>query len=190
MKRLRSAGFTLLEIMVVLFLVSLIAMIVVPKLSFHRSSGIRKATRDLVREIKILHWEAISRQEMIRLEYDLDRRWVRAQILDPSGTIKSFRSSEIKDFKLPEKVRFSRIDVLHEGKVSDGKTFTQFFPGGPVEPTRIYLSDGGGRQMTIAVRPLTGRVKVMKGRIPEGKTPPAFYGPSSGTVPSMEEADD
>lgn len=190
MKKDREDGFTLLEIMVVLFLISLIAVIVVPRLSWRHSSGIKKSTRTLVREFRVLHWEAISRQEILRLDYDLDHRRISASIIDPSGTIKSFQTLGVHDFTLSGKVRISLVNVLHEGKVSDGKTFTQFFPSGSVEPTRIFLEDSRGARLTIAVRPLSGRVRVMKGRVERKKMPPPFYGPPSGDLPSLDDTDE
>jgi general secretion pathway protein H len=187
MKRRHANGFTLLEIMVVLFLISLIAMIIVPRLSFSPSSPISQVTRNLVREFKILHWEAISTQNMVRLDFDLDRRRISASFLDPSGTIKPFERSGVRDFFLPKKISIRQVDVLHQGKVTDGRTFIQFFPSGSVEPTRIYLDDENGRSMTIIIRPLTGRILVKNGRVHGKITPPAFYGPPSGELPSLED---
>ena len=182
----RDDGFTLIEIMVVVFLIALIAAIITPHLTFHRSTGIRMAARRLVREFGVLHWEAISRQKMIRLEYNLDRNKIRALVLDPSGTLRDLSTPDLQDFSLPRGVSLHRIRVLHEGKVSDGKTFTQFFPSGSVEPTRILIKDTSGRMLTLSVRPLTGRVKILEGDPPRKHKLPVFFGPPAGDMPSME----
>lgn len=183
----RQEGFTLLEIMVVLFLVTLIAFLVMPRLSLRKTGGIRRTSRDIVREFRVLHWEAISRQEMVRLEYDLDHRHLRALIIDPSGTLKPLSVPGVKDWTLPGTVRFVRVDVLHDGKVTDGKTFTQFFPEGSVEPTRIHLTDKQGKSLTLVVSPFTGRVRVMEREVNEKRTPPPFYGAPGGEIPQLED---
>ncbi len=184
-----AAGFTLLEIMVVLFIVSLVALLIAPKLSFRKSDGLAHSTRLIVREIRDLQWKAISTQRMVRLEYDLDRGRISASELAPSGNLIALSGPEDRPFRLPKGVRLSRIAVLHEGKVRDGKTFTQFFPSGAVESTTISLRDSLDRRMTVVIRPITGRIRIYKGDYQE-KTAPSFYGPPSGEIPSLDSADD
>ncbi len=189
-KRVLSAkGFTLLEIMVVLFLISLVAIIIGPKLSLKHASGLQKTTRILVREIRELQWEAISSQRMVRLDYNLNRGRISASIIAPSGNLSSLIAPGIRDFKVSKGVRIDEIRVLHQGKVHDGKTFTQFFASGAVEPTTILLTDLRGKQITIVIRSLTGRVRVVKGAFQE-TPPPPFYGIPSGEIPSMERSGD
>ncbi len=188
-RRFSSAGFTLLEIMVVLFLITLVALIIAPKLSFHKSSTLAGMTRRIVREIRELQWEAISRQRMVRLEYDLDRGRLSASELAPSGNLVSLGGPELKGYRLPKGIHLSQVKVLHEGKVTDGKTFTQFFPSGSVESTTIFLTGRKGGRLTIVIRPITGRIQVFAGEYREEKLPP-FYGPPAGEIPSLEDGGD
>lgn len=187
MKNRQSNGFTLLEIMVVLFLVSIIALIIVPKLSFKNTNDLQETTRRIVREIKILQWESISRQRLVRLEFDLDQKQISASMLAPSGTLIPLKVLGTNKFTLSSKVAISKIQVLHEGKVQDGKTFTQFFSSGAIEPTTIYLRDFHEHRMVIVVHPLTGRILVFKGDYRSVKAP-SFYGPPSGEIPSFDDS--
>ena len=184
-----AAGFTLLEIMVVLFLVSLVALLIAPKLSLRKSDDLAHTTRMLVREIRDLQWKAISTQRMVRLEYDLDRGRISASELAPSGNLVALSGPEDRPFHLPKGVHLSRIVVLHQGKVRDGKTFTQFFPSGSVESTAISLRDRQDRRMTVVIRPITGRIRIYSGDYREKKVP-SFYGPPSGEIPSLDSADE
>jgi prepilin-type N-terminal cleavage/methylation domain-containing protein len=188
-RRFSSEGFTLLEIMVVLFLITLVALIIAPKLSFHKSRNLAVMTRGIVREIRELQWEAISRQRMVRLDYDLDRGRLSASELAPSGDLISLSGPEIKSYRLPSGIHISQVRVLHEGKVTDGKTFTQFFPSGAVESTTIFLTGPRGGRMTVVIRPITGRIQVFSGEFREEKLPP-FYGPPAGVIPSLEDDGD
>ncbi|MCL4485378.1 MAG: prepilin-type N-terminal cleavage/methylation domain-containing protein [Nitrospirae bacterium] len=182
-----SSGFTLLEIMVVLFLVTLVALIIGPKLSFHKPGDLAKTTREIVGEVRELQWRAISTQRMVRLDYDLDRGRISASEVAPSGNLISLVGAGLKAHDLPKGITLSEVMVLHEGKVHDGKTFTQFFPSGAVESTTIFLSGPRGDRMTIVIRPLTGRIHVYPGEYRAEKMPP-FYGPPSGEIPSLEDA--
>lgn len=190
MRRVRheSSGFTLLEIMVVLFLVSLAAILILPKLSLHHGAKLPALARRLSREIRVLQWEAISRQRMVRLDYDLDRGAISASILAPSGDLSPFETSGVHPFRLSSPLRIRRIRVLHQGKVTDGKTFTQFFPTGSVEPTTIVLDDGD-RRMTLILHGITGRMEIVDGE-EKPSLPPPFYGPPSGEIPTMETGDE
>ncbi|MCL5953717.1 MAG: prepilin-type N-terminal cleavage/methylation domain-containing protein [Nitrospirae bacterium] len=186
--RVESSGFTLLEIMVVLFLVSLVAILVLPKLSLRHGAKLPALARRLSGEIRTLQWEAISRQRMLRLDYDLDRGAFSASILAPSGTLSPFETTGVHPFRLSSPLRIRRIRVLHQGKVTDGKTFTQFFPTGSVEPTTIVLDDGD-RRMTVILHGITGRIEVVDGET-SPTLPPPFYGPPSGEIPTMESGDE
>ncbi len=184
-----AAGFTLLEIMVVLFLVSLVALLIAPKLTLRKSDDLGRTTRKIVREIRGLQWKAISTQRMVRLDYDLDRDRISASELAPSGDLISLKGPGDRPFLLPKGIRITRIRVLHQGKVRDGKTFTQFFPSGAVESTTISLRDRLDHRMTIVIRPITGRIRIVAGEYRD-RTPPAYYGAPGGEIPSLEGADD
>ena len=186
--RFESDGFTLLEIMVVLFLVSLVAILILPKLSLRHGAKLPALARRLSGEIRALQWEAISRQRMVRLDYDIDRGAVSASILAPSGNLSPFETTGVHPFQLSSPLRIRRIRVLHQGKVVDGKTFTQFFPTGSVEPTTIVLDDGD-RRMTLILHGITGRMEIVNGEEPS-ILPPPFYGPPSGEIPTMESGDE
>ena len=186
--RFEGDGFTLLEIMVVLFLVSLVAILVLPKLSLRHGAKLPALARRLSGEIQVLQWEAISRQRMVRLDYDLNRGAFSASILAPSGNLSPFETTGVHPFRLSSPLRIRLVRVLHEGKVSDGKTFTQFFPTGSVEPTTIVLEDGDHR-MTLILHGITGRIEVVNGEAAPSSAPP-FYGPPSGGIPTMESGND
>jgi len=182
--RTGSSGFTLLEIMVVLFLVSLVALLVLPKLSLHHGERLPALAGRLAGEIRTLQWEAISRQRMVRLDYDLERGRISASILAPSGDLTPFETTGVHPFRLSSPLRILWVRVLHQGKVSDGKTFTQFFPTGSVEPTTVLVGEGEKR-MTLIVHGITGRIEVLEGDQDRERTPP-FYGPPSGEIPALE----
>lgn len=177
-------GYTLIEMMVVLFLISLIAAIIAPKLDFQHKAGISTVARHIATESRILYWEAISRQKVIRLYYDLDKKKISAFQIEPNGGKKLVQISGSRPWQLPSHFRFDRIITLHQGKVDSGKTFTQFFPTGSVEPTTIHLSDQSDRSMTLVFSTLNGNVRLYRGDIRTQHIPPLVPGvPGGGPSP-------
>ena len=69
----QDGGFTLLEILVVLFLIVLIASLIGPKLVLKKNPGLKDIARKIVTESRLLYWEAVSSQKMIRLYYNLEK---------------------------------------------------------------------------------------------------------------------
>lgn len=179
-----DSGFTLIEILVVLFLIVLIASVIGPKLDLKKRMGMKDVARKLVTESRVLYWQAVSSQKMIRLYYDLDRGTVTAFQIEPNGQKKQLTVAGSHPWKMPDKCRIDRITTLHQGKVDSGKTFTQFFPTGAVEPTTIHLAGEMDRSLTLVFSPLNGKVHVYKGDVKTQHIPPLVPGiPGGGASP-------
>ncbi|MHB1287101.1 MAG: prepilin-type N-terminal cleavage/methylation domain-containing protein [Leptospirales bacterium] len=177
-------GYTLIEMMVVLFLIALTAAIIAPKLALRENKGLRAISGHLASESRALYWEAISRQKVIRLYYDLDKKTISAFQIEPNGEKKLVQTPESSPWNLPKYFRFDRIVTLHQGKVDSGKTFTQYFPSGSVEPTTIHLSDQTDRSLTLVIGTLNGKVRIYKGDVRVQHIPPLVPGiPGGGASP-------
>ncbi|MGL3711415.1 prepilin-type N-terminal cleavage/methylation domain-containing protein [Leptospirillum ferriphilum] len=180
----QDGGFTLLEILVVLFLIVLIASLIGPKLVLKKNPGLKDIARKIVTESRLLYWEAVSSQKMIRLYYNLEKGTVTAVQIEPNGQKKTLEITGVRPWKMPPRCHFDRIITLHQGKVDSGKTFTQFFPTGAVEPTTIHLSSLHDRSMTLVFSPLNGKVHVYKGDVHKQHIPPLVPGiPGGGASP-------
>ena len=171
-----ARGWTLIEIVVVLFVISLVFAIVSPHLKLQKTPGLREVSLKIAGEYRALYWEAISRQQVLRLKYDLDKGTVSAFRMAPDGSLKPVSIRGISVWSIAPKVRFTRIHTLHQGRVESGRTFTQFFPTGAVEPTTIHLSDRHSHSMTITVNPVNGRTHIFKGDVEAPSLPPMLPG--------------
>jgi prepilin-type N-terminal cleavage/methylation domain-containing protein len=169
-------GWTLIEIVIVLFVISLVFAIVSPHLKLQKTPGLREVSLKIAGEYRALYWEAISKQQVLRLKYDLDKGTVSAFRMAPDGSLKPVSIRGISVWSIAPKVRFTRIHTLHQGRVESGRTFTQFFPTGAVEPTTIHLSDRHSHSMTITVNPVNGRTHIFKGDVEAPSLPPLLPG--------------
>lgn len=163
-----NRGFTLFEIVVVLFIVSLISLVVFPKLQGFLAPDLPGTARHLIATIQHLRDEAEATKQIYRLNYDLNtgEYWTSlvsetsSPIGGSGGGSQEVNTALIKQVALPDRIRFKDITTLHQGKVSEGQAFTQFYPSGRVEKTLIHLTLDKDQVLALIINPLTGAVKV------------------------------
>lgn len=158
-----SSGFTLAELLVVLFILTLSLVVVFPMMVGVRGGDLGQASRELIGTAQFLFQEAIATKRVYRLEYNFAQReyWVTAA--SGGGAFLPVRSTLTPRRTLPSTVEFQDIWTLRGGKRSDGTTATEFHPLGRVERTTIHLRSAGGGTKTLIIHPLTGRVRVEEG---------------------------
>jgi general secretion pathway protein H len=157
-------GFTLLEIVVVLFIIGLLLLLIYPKIQTLTENGLQSASRHLVGTIQYLYHESMANRQIRRLSYDLQGRAYQVQAINSVGESATPASIGSR-VPLPQGVAFQDVVTLRQGKVTEGEAFTQFYPAGLVEKTVIHLTDQDQRVFTLDINPLTGRVKVYEGYI-------------------------
>jgi prepilin-type N-terminal cleavage/methylation domain-containing protein len=164
-------GFTLLEVLVVMFLIALVAGIAIPKFQGIFEVQLKSSIRKLIGSIKFCFNESIIKQSTIRLSFDIGAGTYRYSVLatNQGGTVGQFvelPSGIAVPVALPRGVYFK--DVLTPRSVmkqEDGETFILFYPTGYAEKAVIHLADTKGREYTLLVKSMTGGVKLFEGYI-------------------------
>jgi general secretion pathway protein H len=157
-----KAGFTLVEIVVVMVLLSMFMLLSVPLFSTVGSSSLGTSARRLSGTIKYLFNESAMSGLEYRLIYDLDEGTYRAQILEVDGELVD-APDQGRQAALKGDVRFMDLQLPGRGKFSAGEVTTRLDPSGWVEETIIHLDDGTGEMLTLRVMPLTGTTEVFDG---------------------------
>jgi len=153
---------------VVLFIVSLISLVVFPKLQGFLAPDLPGTARHLIATIQRLRDEAEATKQIRRLNYDLNTGEYWTSLVSETssatggagGVSQEADPATIKHIALPDRIRFKDITTLHQGKVSEGQAFTQFYPSGRVEKTLIHLTLGNDQVLALIINPPTGTVKV------------------------------
>ena len=161
----KRQAFTLLELVVVLFIVALFATLVIPRLGAFLSHGdTNKAVRQIRGLVRYLVGMSASTRTPYRLHYDLDegRCWVSRQ--GTEGEFVEEQETLTRPLHLPQGVRFQDIDTPR-GVYAEGEAYTDFFPSGWVEDTLIHVE--GNSLVTLKLLPLTGDIKVYDGYVTE-----------------------
>jgi prepilin-type N-terminal cleavage/methylation domain-containing protein len=162
-----DAGFTLLEIALVVLIISVVLGLTIPRLRDRGHAELNAQAHHLELTFRLLRSEAALNGYAYRLNYDLDqqRYWV---------TPHEQASVDLAQFaadmgKLARGTRLNGDVLLTDvalptlaGKVAQGQIFTVFYPDGSVDPTIIHLATPR-EAYTLWFEPMHGRLKGREG---------------------------
>ena len=157
-----SKGFTLLELLVVVLLISAFVFIAVPKIKSGTEINIKSASTSLTGTIRYLYNEAAFKKNIYRLVFDIDRDEYWVEVLSNNEYVVSEEYLNRKR-TLPPGVHFK--DVVTErtfsrSSLDDQREFILFLPTGFVEPAVIHLVTDSEDYYTLETKPYTGGTKV------------------------------
>jgi general secretion pathway protein H len=161
-----AAGFTLLEIAVVLFIIGLTLTLVTPYIGGIRISRLKGESRKLAGRAAYLYDTASARKLVMQLSIDLDGNRYFVHRLDPYAPEPALVESTepgTQPVILPDGIRIRDVTVEGAGTVTRGIAHCLFYPEGYVDATVVHLKDDVGSVMTLIFQPLTGRVRILKG---------------------------
>jgi general secretion pathway protein H len=138
-------GFTLLELIVVLFIISLVAAIILPSFAGFGESKLKSESREMASILRYMNDSAVSRKETFLMKFDLDEGTV--YWAGPDGE-KTRRFDDM-----------TGVTTQSKGKVSKGEITLFFGPFGIQENLSVHMSKGD-KGMTITLNYLSGRVKI------------------------------
>lgn len=168
------AGFTLLELAVVLFVFGIAASFLIPRLRNADSAALGASAARLASSVQYLYEEAAFRQTPMRLNFDLDRRayWVTVLSDDPeTPEFVPDASPLARPVVLPEAVAFADVVLPAVGAVKEGVVFAQFLPEGYADALVVHLVNRRSEYATLAIDSLTGRTRVGEGYVDLGRRP-------------------
>jgi type II secretion system protein H len=164
--RLGCAGFTLLEISLVLLIMAVVLALVVPHLRDTGHTELMAQSHRLQLTFRLLRSEAVLNGAAYRLNYDLDqqRYWVTPH--EQSATLGEFAAdigSLARGTRLESPVSIADVVLpTLAGKVAQGQIYTVFYPDGSVDPTVIHLASPR-EAYTLWLEPMSGRLQIEPG---------------------------
>ena len=181
------AGFTLLEIMLVVALMGLLAALFVPSTGLRLPYQIESSARVLASELQAVQQRAIATGTAHRWVVDLDRQAFRVERLgdDPEPPAKfelpthadllelaplrterayapiEERSGDWRKLDDPA-VWFERVRVGDQSH-REGTIAIRFAIDGGADPAHLWLEDEGGSQIEVQLVAFTGEVRIFEG---------------------------
>lgn len=142
-----KAGFTLLELIIVIFILSLVMAVVFPSFYGIVDGRLKSESGKIASLLRYLNDSAISRKETFILKINLDSNTFLWE--GPDG-----KRSESFNGLLD-------IFTTSTGSVSRGEVILSFGPLGIQENLRIHLRDKD-KEMAVTLNPMSGRVKIIQ----------------------------
>ena len=158
-----SRGFTILEIIIVLFLLVSLLGIVLPRISLEENLG--SVGRQMVRTVRSIQDLAMVIQKPVRLYVDIDRGVYWLMILDGNQeNVPIDHPTWATPLHLPAAVRISDM-VIGQAIKSSGRVDLAFYPTGRIDPMTMHLVDTHNNLLAIAIEPVTGAIRMSDERI-------------------------
>ena len=161
-----SHGFTILEIILVLFLLVGLLGIVLPRISLEENLG--SVGRRMVGTVRSLQGMAMLTQKTVHLYVDLDRGTYWPVILEGNQEKVPTDATWATPVNLPDTIRFSDI-LASQGKKESGRVDLFFYPTGRIDPMTMHLADKNNNILAIAIEPVTGAIRMSDERIEPSK---------------------
>lgn len=154
-------GFTLLELIVVMSLISLSASFVLPQIYSAFSGGeLRSAVRRFVGLAAETCQEARLRRTAFVLRYDQERRSFTAA---PAAEAEGLDSQRQRGIQLGGSVRVTDIAAAHRSGAAEMSIL--FDQRGYADKTAVHFRHDNGEELTVMLSPFLGLTKIFEGRV-------------------------
>lgn len=162
------AGFTLIELVVVMALMVLLIGISYPMLEHWTEGSLRKAGRQVTAVLEGLYERAVMTHQIYRLTVDIGHERYRPEVLQPVDGVMTFVPLP-DEHALPAGVRFRDLVTAQKVKITEGEAAVYFYPIGRSDAVIIHLEQPDGMEakgeLSLRPHPLTGRVTVSVGDV-------------------------
>lgn len=159
---LSSSGFTLIEMLIILFLLAAVLVIVLPRVVI--GEDLSSTGRKLIGTFRTLQGLASTGQKPVKLYLDLDQGTYWVRVVDGKEEKLPLDASWATPQSLPETIRFSEISVRQD-KRTYGRIDLSFFPNGRIDPVTVYLIDRSNNLLVLTIDPFTGAIRTREERI-------------------------
>lgn len=157
-----EGGFTLLEFIMVLFLLGGMLSLVIPRISF--GDSLTTVARKWVGALKSFQEMALSTQKTVRLYVDLDRGMYWPMVLEGNQEKAPLDPAWAAPISLPESIRFADVQIGTARKDA-GRVELFFYPNGRIDQATMHLADSANNVMGIVIEPVTSRIRVTDQRL-------------------------
>jgi len=157
-KRDRVEGFTLLELILVMVILSTVLALAAPSLrGFFASRKTHDTAAQILSLTQLARSQAISEGIVYRLNFDTREStyWLTAQ---QAGIFEELKTEFGRVFTLPKDVIMELEDLDRE----DGETFLKFTPQGTVTAGTVRLIDRAGRALEIMCPTVTEAFSIVE----------------------------
>ena len=155
-------GFTLLEMLIVLFLLAGVLVLVIPRIVI--GDDLSSTGRKFIGVLRTLQGLAATGQKPVKLYMDLDQGTYWVVVVEGKEEKPPVDAGWAKPRSLPESIRFRELSV-RQVKREFGRADFSFYPNGRIDPVTVLFTDGNENLLALAVDSFTGAIRTSDGRI-------------------------
>jgi general secretion pathway protein H len=160
MENRRQGGFTLMEMILVIVILSMVTILVLPRLPSTEGAELRTSARSLAAAIRYLGDLSITAKAPHRLHFNLTEGTIAITRKNADGEDVPPEDVFLGRQFLAEGVTLEDVEIQRLGKISSGEVVVDFGVGGLEEYVSIHLQGKGGGHFTVDAFPQSGKVKV------------------------------
>lgn len=158
-----QAGFTLIEIMVVLVIIGMVMLLVIPRLPSSDQENLKISARTLASTLRYLQESAATSGTSYRLALTPGTESVRIFEIGADGSDKDPSDPLLQKSPVKEGIIVADVRIPRLGKVSDGQVKVDVGVAGIRDFVTIHLRSAAGQFWTVMAFPSGGKVKAYEG---------------------------
>jgi len=146
------AGYTLIELVVVIALISTMFFVALPRFQDNiLTDQARKVSRWVITQARHLKQQSAREKKDYILHVDMenDKFW----ILNRDMEDEALQKAEEEAYKLPEEVSIMDVEFVGRGKVSAGQAEIFFYAKGYSDKALIHMQHDDNRQFSFLIEP-------------------------------------
>lgn len=160
----KNSGYTLIELVVVISLISIMLFFAVPRFQGAVfTDNTRKFSRWIITTIRSLKAAAVRDQKRYILNVNLDtgKFWVASD----SMSEEELQNAEKDGYSLPEDVRIIDMEFPFKGKITGGQVEISFYKADYSDKVMIHIENDSRKQMSFLIEPFLSGVKLYESYI-------------------------
>jgi general secretion pathway protein H len=155
-------GFTLIELAVVLLILSITAMLVMPRLFPGDDAALKNSARTLASTLRYLQDRAIATRSTYNLKFQFPDGAIAVNTVSDTGEEGAVGDSALRERILAEGVAVEDVVLNTLGRVNDGEVIVRVGMAGLQELLTVHLKSRSGAYTVIAY-PVSGKVRIEEG---------------------------
>lgn len=161
--RSSTAGFTLLELVVVMVLLAIVTALVVPRLPSTGSQALKSSARSTAALLRYLGERSSGSKNIYRLHINISENFIKITRKLPNGEEIPPEDQLLTRKVLENGVVIADMQSPRLGKVTEGEVLIDFGASGLSEYMTLHLRSPHGEIFTIVGYPSSGKVKLLAG---------------------------
>jgi len=156
-----SRGFTMLEMLIVIFLLGGVMVLVIPRITI--SEDLSSTGRKFISTFRMLQRLAETGQKPVKLYLDLDQGTYWAMVVDGQEERRPRDAAWLRPRSFPDMIRMTEVAVGNT-RLTYGRADLLFHPNGRIDPAALYFSDQSNNLLVLVVDSVTGNIRTLDQR--------------------------